>query len=45
MVDIQDESEWRQSQNRIRRAEILCVISLVLLTALTVAASFSDFVR
>ncbi|MBT2595498.1 hypothetical protein [Arthrobacter sp. ISL-72] len=45
MVDIQDESEWRQTQHRIRRAEIVCVISLVILTALTIAAGFSDFVR
>jgi hypothetical protein len=45
MVDIQDESEWRQTQHRIRRAEIVCVIALVILTALTIAAGFSDFVR
>jgi hypothetical protein len=45
MVDIQDDSEWRQTQHRIRRAEIVCVISLIVLAALTVAAGFSDFVR
>jgi hypothetical protein len=45
MVDTQDDSEWRQTQHRIRRAEIVCVISLVVLTVLTIAAGFSDFVR
>ena len=45
MADIQDDAEWRQTQHRIRRAEIVCVIALVVLTALTLIAGFSDFVR
>ena len=45
MVDIQDDSEWRQTQHRIRRAEIVCVLALVVLTVLTLIAGFSDFVR
>ncbi|MDR6508355.1 hypothetical protein [Arthrobacter oryzae] len=45
MADIQDDSEWRQTQHRIRRAEIVCVLALVVLTVLTLIAGFSDFVR
>ncbi|WP_160292483.1 hypothetical protein [Arthrobacter sp. SPG23] len=45
MVDIQDETEWRQTQHRIHRAEIFCVVALVVLTALTIIAGYSDFVR
>ncbi|MFF1384785.1 hypothetical protein ACFVWT_14590 [Arthrobacter sp. NPDC058288] len=45
MVDIQDEAEWRQTQHRIHRAEIVCVLALVVLTVLTIVAGYSDFVR
>ncbi|MBP1234751.1 malonyl CoA-acyl carrier protein transacylase [Arthrobacter sp. PvP102] len=45
MVDIQDDAEWRQTQHRIHRAEIVCVLALGVLTVLTVLAGYSDFVR
>jgi hypothetical protein len=45
MVDVQDDSEWRKTQHRIRRAEIVCVLALVVLTLLTIAAGFSSFVH
>jgi len=49
MVESQYDSELRQTQlriqHRIHRAEIACVIAFVILTALTIMAGFSGFVR
>jgi hypothetical protein len=45
MGDLDEGREWRQTQHRILRAEILCVAALVVLTVLTVAAALSKFVQ
>jgi hypothetical protein len=45
MGDLDEGREWRQTQHRIRRAEILCVAALVVLTLLTIAAALSKFVQ
>jgi hypothetical protein len=45
MTEVEDQSDWRQTEHRIRRAEILCVAALVVLTVLTIAAGLSNVVR